>query len=61
MNLDYSKILGRFFSNFQLTPTLNHMLKIIISYCSIILIVNCSHRMRSLPILANILKKNEHQ
>ena len=49
------------FSKFQPTPTLDYMLKIIISSCSIILIMNSSQKMRSLPILAKIFKKNEPQ
>ena len=41
------------FSKFQPTPTLDYTLKIIISSCSIILIMNSTMKMRSLPILAN--------
>ena len=49
------------FSKFQPTPTLDYMLKIIISSCSIILIMNSTQKMRSLPILPKIFAKIEPQ
>ena len=45
------------FSHFQPTPTLDYLLKIIISSCSIILIIYSSQKITSLPIFAKIFNK----